>query len=315
MSISTTNLPMLQSVSQVSSPLASSKTDAATAQSQDAQPQDIVSLSAQALLHLKADQQRPDLASPVVIPDANATDDQKAAFQKELSSYEIAQQRVDATPFEPKYQAYVDIINDPSATDPQKLKAYMDFKVDSALEHGQTHQVGMSDVDFKFDWLTRDSDFLVRAHADDGALTTYNEQQTAAKKNNPGQVISSDQNSANQIDIISKSSTVQQGVATVDQLYDKFSWGLASWDLNKSLSDPRDVNTNREPNFVAPVAYAADPKTVIAQTVSSTLTALNLSHVATSSDPKDKAFVQLFTNLTMEFGQRVTERIQALATA
>lgn len=278
------------------------------------QPEDIVSLSARALQQIEADQKRTDMHTGVIIPDASATDAQKAAFQKVLGSYEKAQQRVDATPFDPKYQANVDIINNPEATDAQKLDAYMNFKADSAFRHGQTHlALGMDDTDFKFDWLTRGSDFLVRAHANDGALSVYDQQTTAAGKRSPSQAISLDQNTANQIDITSKSSMVQQGVLTVDRFYDKLAAGLASWDLNKALADPRDQNTNRTPGFTPSVAYASDPKTVIAQTVSSMLNALSLSRVGNSPDPGAKAFVQLFTSITTEFEKRATERAQAPA--
>lgn len=250
----------------------------------------------------------------IVVPGADATDAQKAAFNKVLQAYEDVQQRVDATPFDPKYQTQADIINDPEATDAQKLDAYMNFKIDSAFRHGQTHlAIGKDDIDFKFDWMTRGSDFLVRAHAGDGALFAYAEQATAAAKRNPGQAFNLDQNSADQINIMSKFGTVQQGVLTIDQFYDKLSSGLASWDLDKALADPRNQNTNRTPGFTPPVAYASDPKTVIARTVSSMLATLSRSGTADSSDPRDKAFVQLFTSITTEFEKRATKRAQAPA--
>ena len=160
---------------------------------------------------------------------------------------------------------------------------------------------------------TRNSDFLVRAHANDGVLSDYDQQATAAAKRNPDQALNLDQNAANQIDVTSKFGMVQQGVLTVDRLYDKLSSGLPSWDLDKALADPRNQNTNRTPGFTPPVAYASDPKTVIAQTVSSVLNALSLSRAAASSDPGDKAFVQLFTSITTEFGKRAAERAQAPA--
>lgn len=278
------------------------------------QPEDVVSLSERALQHLKSDQKRTDMHPGVAIPGADATDAQKAAFNKVLQAYEDVQQRIDATPFDPKYQAQADVINDPKTTDAQKLDAYMNFKIDSAFRHGQTHlAIGMDDIDFKFDWMTRGSDFLVRAHAGDGALFAYAEQATAAAKRNPGQAFDLDQNATGQVDIMSKFGTVQQGVLAVDQLYDKLSSGLASWDLEKTLADPRNQNTNRTPGFTPPVAYASDPKTVIAQTVSSMLATLSRSHAAASSDPGDKAFIQLFTRITTEFGKRAAERAQAPA--
>ena len=242
-------------------------------------------------------------------PDANSTDDQKAAFQRVLTDYELAQQSVDATPFSPKYQSYVDIINDPATTDQQKLQAYTSFKIDSALEHGQTHQAGSSAVDFKFDWLTRDSDFLVRAHQNDRQLTAFYERETAATKAISGRLTDLNQSLAGRIDVISNFTQVQQQVAIVDTLYDKLSWGLAcSWDSNASLAGQRNQNALREPNFRASAGYAADPNTVIAQSFASALKALHSSHVGSSFDPKDQAFIQLFTTITADFGQRAAER-------
>ena len=89
-------------------------------------PATIVSLSERALQQLAADKRR--LGQTATTPDQNATTEQQQ-LQSTLTSYdyEIAQTRVDATAFAPKLQAYVNTINNPKATDDQKLQAYIGF--------------------------------------------------------------------------------------------------------------------------------------------------------------------------------------------
>ncbi len=263
---------------------------------------DTISLSERALQQLSADERR--LGQAAAVPGSHATGEQQQQFQTTLASYKIAQTRVDATAFDPRYQAYVDRINDPKATDDQKLQAYIGFKADRAVEHGHEHSFGQDTIDFKFDWLTRNSDFLIRARSSDRALTDLNQAETA-ESNRTREPIDLNQHTAKTIDVIAQYSPLQKAVASVDLIYDKVSSALANWDLNNYLSASPGQQTH-------PEAFAVDPKTAIAGAVASALEALQQSRAGSSSDTGSVAFREHFAELVTSFGRLATNREKAI---
>lgn len=271
-----------------------------------APPQDTISLSERALQHLVGDLRlRPGVRPTVAVPGADATAEQKEAFQRELSGYEDAQRRVDATPFGPELQSYADTINDPGATDAQKLAAYTGYKVAAAVRHGQAHTFGVDAVDFKFDWLTRASDFMVRARDGDQSLSAFNEQETAELKRAGHQPVDLARHAAGHIDVLAGLGQLQQAVAGMDLVYDKVASALAfPWSPDGTPADPRSQDQGRTSGVLDPMAHALDPKTAIARAVSSALEALRLSRVAS----RDAGFVKGFTDTVTDFGRRVAER-------
>ena len=252
--------------------------------------EDAVSLSDRALQELQADVHR--LGK---VPVARSSGSEQQDLQNALGSYKIAQKNIDATAFKPEYQAFVDVINDATATDDQKLQAYMGFKADQAVEHGQKHFFGVDAVDFKFDWLTRNSDFLVRARDDGQAATAFNAAETTESKR-MGQSIDLGKHSAGYLDVLASYNPLQQAVASVDLMSDTVSSMLRNWRIDKPSSKALQEQAES-------AKFPVDFKTAIAGAVATALKALQQSRAGSSSDPGSVAFRQQFTNLAVSFGQ------------
>ena len=275
-----------------------SSEESATASANVAAGGDVISLSKRALQQLTADEQRLGQAATSSNPDVSS--DQKQQFSNKLAAYEIAQARVTATAFNPQYQTYVDTINDPLSSDDQKLQAYMGFKANRAVEHGQAHTFGVDDVDFKFDWLTRNSDFMIRARSSDQSLTKFNQTETAENKRAHTST-NLNQHLVGTLNVIAQYGPLQKAVASVDLIYDKVSSALASWDLDKYLSASSDERSH-------PDTFAVDPKNAIAGAVASALEAMQRSRAGSSPDPASVAFRKQFSELVTNFGRLAANR-------
>lgn len=270
------------------------------------QPGDSITLSRRARALLKLQEDQPALR----LPGSAATAEERSNFSTLLNNYEAAQETVDDTQLSQSFQSYVDIINDPKADDDQKLGAYSRYRLESVLADTSFERgYQMSDQDFKFEWLTRNSDFMTRVNSGDVSL--YYRGQAELKASSKTGLIDRDKDTANLIDVGAGMTHAQQGVIAINVVSTNLMAAIMNGDKASHFSDPAAANVNRTPGFMYTGSKPIDLRTAVAQAVFASLHALSLSHAGSATDVGGSAYREFFTQTVQSFARQATSRGKA----
>ncbi len=240
-------------------------------------------------------------------PGAGASDQDKQLYQMKLSSYKEAVKDIDNIHLNSDFQSYADIINDPAATDSEKLQAYSNYRVDSVVADTSFGSYQSSDQDFKFDWLTRDSDFMRRVNS--GDVSGYYSKQAVARAQSPTHQIDFEQDTANLIDAGSRLTYAQQGVIAINVASMNLMCAILNGNKASLINDPKAQNVNRTPGFEYQGAKPVDAQTAIASAVAASMKELSLSAVGCSMSPANVAYKNLYVQLVQSVAQRAASRM------
>jgi hypothetical protein len=135
---------------------------------------DSVTLSQRALDFLR------DAGETVKEPGADSSQEDIKKYHQTLVDAAFGVKKADSINLNPVFQSYADTINDPKASDEQKLEAYKNYTVDSTLaDTSPRNGYHESDQEYKFDVLTRGSDFMKKVNSMD--FSSYTTKQASAR--------------------------------------------------------------------------------------------------------------------------------------
>ena len=256
---------------------------------------DSVALSDAALGQLKKDQ--PSFTPPG--PGSSQAD--ITNYKSLLQSYTLAAKRVSDTTLSASFQSYADVINSSSATDAQKLQAYSQFKAESIINDtvfGQGY--ASSNRDFKFNWLTRDSNFIQNLQSDRASQLGLGQA--------PGQQIEniaqSQKPTIDPLTLGANLNSLQQSGIAINLASTNLIFAILNGDVAENQNTTAAQNVNHVAGFAQVGIKPVSLETAISSAVSQTLNQLSTAFAKTDvSTPAIQSYQNLFTQTVQNFGQ------------
>ncbi len=261
---------------------------------------DSVTLTQRALDFLR------DAGETVKEPGVDSSKEDIKEYQLTLATAALGIKKAESIQLNPVFQSYADTINDPKASDEQKLEAYKNYTVDSTLaDNAPVTGYHYSNQDYKFDVLTRGSDFMKAVNSMD--FSSYTAKQAAARAQGLGGS-AFEEYTGTRIDAGLSSTSLQQSAYAIRI----FSWHLMfAIDNEKSVSPsdgPKALNAEGTPGYFLPNGKPANTKNAVAEAVADSFRELSDSRAGSSSSPVDVAYTRLFTKQFQSFADRALSR-------